>query len=272
MAHKEEPFYSTSDLAQKAQLLLYDEDSGKYYFAPFAEFLKLGNIPSDPAKESGKLTNIDTKLKLIDYEDQLVSGDLTADGVQYSTETTLGATATQVLSKTIEPGIIGSILWLELGLTAELRADISGISKWAASTAYSLGAIVKPTGGYSGCVYECTTAGTSGTAEPTWPTADGGTVADNTVTWTCRRFWLKWQWQARNKGGTFVNLHPEVTEDIPSETYFARTRQGFASLVANFNAVPYEVKLIAYRRDVAGTSANAKVKSSSYARAVFQAS
>ena len=44
MAHKEEPFYSTSDLVQKAQLILYDEDSGKYYFAPFAEFLKLANL------------------------------------------------------------------------------------------------------------------------------------------------------------------------------------------------------------------------------------
>ena len=211
-------------------------------------------------------------LTLLDYEDRLVSGDLTADGVQYLAEVTLGATATEVLSKIIEPGIAGNILWLELGLTAELRADMSGVSAWVASTAYALGNIVKPTGGYSGCVYECTTGGTSGTTEPTWPTGDGNTVTDGGVTWTCRRFWLKWQWQARNKGGTFVNLHPEVTEDIPSETYFARTRQGFASLVANFNAVPYEVKLIAYRRDVAGTSANAKVKSSSYARAVFQAS
>ena len=233
---------------------------------------KTDNIPTDPAKESGKLTDLANRLALLEFEDRLVSGDLTADGVQYSPEAALGATATEVLSKIVEPGITGNILRLELGLTAELRADISGVSAWVASTAYSLGGIVKPTGGYAGCVYECTTAGTSGTAEPTWPTADGGTVADNTVTWTCRRFWIKWQWQARNKGGTFVNLHPEVTEDIPSETYFARTRQGFASLVANFNAVPYEVKLVAYRRDVAGTSAKARVKSSSYARAVFQAS
>jgi len=209
-------------------------------------------------------------LTLLDYEDRLIPGNLTTDGVQYSPETTLGATATQVLSKTIEPGIIGSILWLELGLTAELRADISGISKWAASTAYSLGAIVKPTGGYSGCVYECTTAGTSGTTEPTWPTADGGTVADNTVTWTCRRYWIKWQWQARNKDGTFVNLHSEVTEDAPSETYFSRTRQGFALLSPDFNSIPYEVRLTASRRDIANTSGKARVKSSSYARAVFQ--
>ena len=210
-------------------------------------------------------------LSVVDYEDRLVSGDLTASGEQYSPEISLSATTTAVLSKIVEPNIAGDILWIELGLTAELRADISGVSAWAASTAYALGDIVKPTGGYTGCVYECTTAGTSGTAEPTWPTTDGSTVSDNTATWTCRRFWIKWQWQARNKGGTFVNLHSEVTEDIPSETYFARTGQGFASLVANFNAVPYEVKLVAYRRDVATTSGKARVKSSSYAKAVFQA-
>ena len=211
-------------------------------------------------------------LSVVDYEDKLVSGDLTASGEQYSPEISLSATTTAVLSKIVEPNIAGDILWIELGLTAELRADISSVSTWAASTAYALGGIVKPTGGYSGCVYECTAAGTSGTTEPTWPTGDGATVSDNTVTWTCRRFWIKWQWQARNKGGTFVNLHNEITEDAPSETYFSKTRQGYASVITNFNLVPYEVKLIAYRRDVANTSGKAKVKSSSYARVVFRVS
>jgi len=42
-------------------------------------------------------------------------------------------------------------------------------SNWLASTAYALGALVKPTT-YNGHKYECTTAGTSGTTEPTWPT------------------------------------------------------------------------------------------------------
>jgi hypothetical protein len=56
---------------------------------------------------------------------------------------------------------------------------------WAASTAYSLGDYVKPTS-ENGYCYECTTAGTSGASEPTWPTTPGQTVADNTVIWTCR--------------------------------------------------------------------------------------
>jgi len=58
-------------------------------------------------------------------------------------------------------------------------------STWAASKAYSLGDFVVPST-VNGYIYECTTAGTSGTAEPTWPTTVGTTVTDNTAVWTCR--------------------------------------------------------------------------------------
>ena len=57
-------------------------------------------------------------------------------------------------------------------------------STWAASTAYALDALVIPTSPDK-FGYKCTTAGTSGTAEPTWPTTVGATVTDNTVVWTC---------------------------------------------------------------------------------------
>ena len=56
---------------------------------------------------------------------------------------------------------------------------------WEASTAYSVGDFVAPTT-QNGKRYECTTAGTSDSSEPTWPTTAGGTVEDNTATWTCR--------------------------------------------------------------------------------------
>lgn len=56
---------------------------------------------------------------------------------------------------------------------------------WAASTAYALGDVRRPTT-RNGFSYEVTTAGTSGTAEPAWPTVEAGTVTDGTVVWTAR--------------------------------------------------------------------------------------
>lgn len=58
------------------------------------------------------------------------------------------------------------------------------LAEWVASTAYSLGDRIEPTTPNT-FVYECTTAGTSDSGEPTFPTgAIGDTVADNTVIWT----------------------------------------------------------------------------------------
>ena len=56
---------------------------------------------------------------------------------------------------------------------------------WAASTAFSVGDVRRATTSQnSGLVFECTTAGTSGSSEPTWPTDMGSTLTDNTVVWT----------------------------------------------------------------------------------------
>lgn len=57
-------------------------------------------------------------------------------------------------------------------------------SAWSTGTAKSLGDLVKPTT-ENGYIYKCTTAGTTDSAEPTWPTTIGNTVTDNTATWTC---------------------------------------------------------------------------------------
>lgn len=60
-------------------------------------------------------------------------------------------------------------------------------TNWAGSTVYALGAVVVPAAGLqNGFRYECTTAGTSGASQPTWPVVEGATVSDGTVTWTCR--------------------------------------------------------------------------------------
>lgn len=54
---------------------------------------------------------------------------------------------------------------------------------WVASTAYTTSDYVIPTTPNSR-FYQCTTAGTSDSSEPTWPTTTGQTVVDATVTWT----------------------------------------------------------------------------------------
>jgi len=54
---------------------------------------------------------------------------------------------------------------------------------WEATTAYSLGDVVVPTTGKeNGFRYECTTAGTSGSSEPTWKTTEGEAVNGATLT------------------------------------------------------------------------------------------
>jgi hypothetical protein len=62
---------------------------------------------------------------------------------------------------------------------------------WVADTATTLGDVVVPTAGLeNGLRYEATAVAgdtkTHATTEPTWPTAEGETVVDDQVTWTCR--------------------------------------------------------------------------------------
>ena len=64
---------------------------------------------------------------------------------------------------------LGSVTW---ALADGSRAN---------TTAYSAGKIATPGNGHW---YMVTTAGTTGGSAPTWPTTDGGTVSDGSVTWT----------------------------------------------------------------------------------------
>jgi prepilin-type N-terminal cleavage/methylation domain-containing protein len=98
------------------------------------------------------------------------------NGYQYicSSAGTSGATEpawpTTVGSTVSDNGVI----WTNGGLTPP--------NPWAASTPYTLYAVIYPTNGYQ---YICTVAGTSGTTQPSWPTTIGSTVPDGSVTWKC---------------------------------------------------------------------------------------
>lgn len=73
---------------------------------------------------------------LFDYVARLVEGDLASDGIQWSTEvdTTTADVDVVVLTKTINPDLVGDLLVLEFGVTAALKAVSSGtadiIWKW----------------------------------------------------------------------------------------------------------------------------------------------
>ena len=59
------------------------------------------------------------------------------------------------------------------------------VAAWAASTAFSVGDIRRATTDQASRLwFRCTTAGTSASGEPSWPTDIGGTITDNTCVWT----------------------------------------------------------------------------------------
>ncbi len=66
-------------------------------------------------------------------------------------------------------------------LAQEIIPDI-----WVKSTVYAEDDTVRPTtlALFNGYTYICTTAGTSDTSEPTWPTTADSTVVDGSVVWT----------------------------------------------------------------------------------------
>lgn len=59
------------------------------------------------------------------------------------------------------------------------------VAAWAASTAFAVGDIRRATTEQaSGLFFRCTTAGTSASSQPSWPTDIGSTITDNTCVWT----------------------------------------------------------------------------------------
>jgi hypothetical protein len=81
---------------------------------------------------------------------------------------------------------------------------------------------------------------------------------------------LIYKWQARNKGGTWVDLHSAVTKTDIGTTYVEETRSGRFKTVANFDSLPFEVRLIIQCNEA--NEGRAKIKNSSFVRVKYSAS
>lgn len=80
------------------------------------------------------------------------------------------------------------------------------------------------------------------------------------------------KWQARNRGGTWVDLHDAVTYPANASAYREYTYSGRFKPMENFDAVPFDVRLVVKSGGVGGESATGKTKNSSYVRVVYAAS
>ncbi len=81
---------------------------------------------------------------------------------------------------------------------------------------------------------------------------------------------LTYKWQARNKGGTWVDLHSAITKVNIGTSYVEETCGGRFKTVANFDSVPFEVRLIIQCNEA--NEGRAKIKNSSYVRVKYSVS
>jgi hypothetical protein len=94
----------------------------------------------------------------------------TRNGHAYTAETSGTSGASQPTWPTTGGTVTdGSVVWRDLG------------AYWTATTAKALGDLIHP---YTGRVYVCTTAGTTGASEPSWAVGQTATVTDGSVVWT----------------------------------------------------------------------------------------
>lgn len=145
-------------------------------------------------------------------EHPFAKGNLTSDGVQWSTEKTTSTDDYETVEEvTVNPPALGGIIELELSLTCAIKS--------------------------------------SGTLES-----------------------VLFKWQARNLGGTWVNLHDEVTYPANASSYREYTYSGRFKPVANFNAMPFDIRLQIKSGAAGGENAIGKTKNSSYVKVIYSAS
>ena len=80
------------------------------------------------------------------------------------------------------------------------------------------------------------------------------------------------KWQARNKGGNWVDLHDEVTYPADAATYQEYTYSGRFKPVADFDSIPFNIRMVIKSGSAGGENAVGKTKNSSYVRIIYSAS
>ncbi len=128
--------------------------------------------------------------------DWSITADLTATGGVDSVAVTVNGSGVSDTETSITDGkrieyTPGSSSAYGERITAKAVATLTEAITWAASTAYDTDA-VRIGDGYH---YECTTAGTSDSTEPTWPTTVDETVTDGTAVWTCKADDYTYEWR-----------------------------------------------------------------------------
>ena len=83
---------------------------------------------------------------------------------------------------------------------------------------------------------------------------------------------VKFKWQARSKGGTWVDLHDEVTYSADASVYKEYTLSGCFKPETNFNAIPFDIRLQIKSGSAGGENAVGKTKNSSYVKVIYSAS
>ncbi len=108
-----------------------------------------------------------------------------------------------------------------------ITTDNNGIHPWAASTLFSVGDLVTDTNGH---VQRCTTAGTSDTTQPPWPTTLGAItheISPSTVVWTLVALsFVTWELVAASVGTgglTLIAVNPGLWGDNYSVQIQPRT-------------------------------------------------
>jgi len=82
---------------------------------------------------------------------------------------------------------------------------------------------------------------------------------------------VKFKWQARNKDGTWVDLHEYVTLEDVGTDYVEKTMSGYLlSGVTNLDSYPMDIRLVIQSNETTPGVATAKVKNSSYVEVNLQ--